>query len=277
VTPRYFETMGIPLLAGRALSEADTATSPPVVVISQSMAERYWPGQNPIGRRVKRGRAASALPWMEVVGVVGNLRENAEADIPANDAWYLPYGQPTAGPIGELTYVIKTRQGQSLISPARDVVARVDSDLPIFDPLTMEERFARFTATERLTVSLTAILATLGIFLAAVGVYAVLAFSVRRRWPELGIRAALGAGPGDIRGTVIGEATRFLAAGLGVGSIVALLVRPWFDANLFPTGISEPAAAAAAAASVALATAIAAIVPAARASRLDPIRAMSER
>ncbi len=277
VTPRYFETMGIPLLAGRALSEADTATSPPVVVISQSMAERYWPGQNPIGRRVKRGRAASALPWMEVVGVVGNLRENAEADIPANDAWYLPYGQPTAGPIGELTYVIKTRQGQSLISPARDVVARVDSDLPIFDPLTMEERFARFTATERLTVSLTAILATMGIFLAAVGVYAVLAFSVRRRWPELGIRAALGAGPGDIGGTVIGEAARFLAAGLGVGSIVALLVRPWFDANLFPTGISEPAAAAAAAASVALATAIAAIVPAARASRLDPIRAMSER
>jgi ABC-type antimicrobial peptide transport system permease subunit len=214
---------------------------------------------------------------MEVVGVVGNVRENPESDIPSNDAWYLPYGQPAAGPIGELTYVIKARQEESLVSPARAVVAQLDPDLPVFDALTMEERFARFTATERLSVSLTAILATLGIFLAAVGVYAVLAFSVRRRWPELGIRAALGAGPGDVRGAVIREAAGLLVAGLVFGAMAALLLRPWFDANLFPPGISEPAAAAAAAAGLALATAIAAIVPAARASRVDPIRAMAGR
>ena len=199
VTPRYFETLGIPLLAGRVFTDADTATSIPAVIVSQSMAQRYWPGQNPIGRRVKRGPLESAAPWMEVVGVVGSLRENPDDDIPTGDAWYLPYQQATAGSIAELTYVIKKPRPASIVPAVRSALAASDPDLPLFDAVTMEERFARFTATERLSANLTAMLGILGVFLAAVGVYAVLAFSVRQRLPELGIRAALGARPSDVR------------------------------------------------------------------------------
>src|SRR6185503_9307095 len=211
VTPHYFETLGIPLVAGRSFTDADSATSMPVVIVSQSLAERYWPGRNPIGRRVKRGRLDGPAPWMEVVGVAGNLRENPDDDIPGTDAWYLPYGQPTAGPIS--------------------------------DAVTMEERFARFTATERLSANLTAILGVMGVFLAAVGVYAVLAFSVRRRLPELGIRAALGARPSDVRRTVLREAALLVVVGVASGAAFSLFVRPWLDANLFPGGTSETAAA----------------------------------
>jgi len=277
VTPHYFEALGIPLLAGRSFTDADSATSMPVVIVSQSLAERYWPGRNPIGRRVKRGRLDGPAPWMEVVGVAGNLRENPDDDIPGTDAWYLPYGQPTAGPISELTYVVKTPQGTPIIPSVRGAVAQSDPDVPIFDAVTMEERFARFTATERLSANLTAILGVMGVFLAAVGVYAVLAFSVRRRLPELGIRAALGARPSDVRWTVLREAALLVVVGVASGAAFSLFVRPWLDANLFPGGASETAAAVLAGAGVVLAATISTIVPAARASRVDPVRALAGR
>ena len=192
---------------------------------------------------MKRGRLDAPAPWMEVVGVVGNLRENPDDDIPGTDAWYLPYRQPTAGGIAELTYVVKTSQGASIVPSVRNAVAQSDPDVPIFDAVTMEERFARFTATERLSANLTAMLGVMGVFLAGVGVYAVLAFSVRRRLPELGIRAALGARPSDVRRTVLREAALLVVAGVAAGATVSLLVRPWLDANLFPGGVSESAAA----------------------------------
>jgi predicted permease len=277
VTPRYFEALGIPLVAGRAFTEADIATSMPVVIVSQSLAERYWPGQSPIGGRVKRGRLDAATPWMEIVGVAGNLRENPSDVIPGSDAWYLPYRQPAAGPIAELTYVIKTAQAGAIVPSVRNAVAQLDPDVPIFDAVTMEERFARFTATERLSADLTAMLGVIGVFLAAVGVYAVLAFSVRRRLPELGIRAALGARPTDVRRAVLREAAVLVAIALAAGGIVTLVVSPWLGAELFPTGTSQSSAAMLAGAGVALAGAISAIVPAARAARVDPVRALSGR
>ncbi len=277
VTPHYFETVGMPLLAGRAFTEADAAGSLPVVIVSQSLAERYWPGQNPIGRRVKRGRLDGPSPWMEVVGVVGNLRENPEEDIPGSDAWYLPYRQLTAGPISELTYVAKTSRGVSIIPSVRAAVAESDPDVPIFDALTMEERFERFTATERLSANLTAALGAIGVFLAGVGVYAVLAFSVRRRLPELGIRAALGAQPGDVRRTVLHEAAVLVVVGVGCGATISLFIRPWLDANLFPVAVSESAAVVMAAAGIVLTAMIATIVPSLRASRVDPVRALAGR
>ncbi|HEY7058636.1 MAG TPA: ABC transporter permease [Vicinamibacterales bacterium] len=277
VTPHYFDALGIPLLAGRSFADADTATSVPVVILSQSMAERYWPGQNPIGRRVKRGRLDARAPWMEGVGVVGNLRENPDDDIPGSDAWYLPYRQPTAGAIAELTYAVKTSQGASIIPAVRNALAQSDPDVPIFDAVTMEERFARFTATERLSANLTAILGVMGVFLAAVGVYAVLAFSVRRRLPELGIRAALGARPSDVRRTVLREAALLIVLGVASGAAVSLFVRPLLDANLFQVGVSESVAATLAGIAVVLAATISTLVPAARAARIDPVRALAGR
>jgi len=277
VTPRYFEALGIPLIAGRCFTESDGPASAAVVIISQSMAERYWPGANPVGRRVKRGRLDGPDPWMQVIGVVGNLRENPSEMVPGADAWYLPYQQPTAGPVSDLTYVLKTSQGVSLVPSLRAVVGGLDPELPIFDAVTMEERFARFTATERLSANLTALLGATGVFLAAAGVYAMLAFSVRRRLPELGIRAALGARPADVRRHVLTEAAVLLAVSIVAGCGVSVYVRPWLDANLFPSGVSEWTAVAAAAVGLALAAAISSVGPATRAARVDPLRAMSGR
>jgi ABC-type antimicrobial peptide transport system permease subunit len=275
VTPHYFEAMGIPLLAGRSFTDAETADSMPVVIVSQSFAERYWPGQPAIGQRVKRGRFDSSLPWMEVIGVVGNIRENPTDDIPGNDAWYLPHSQPASGGIAEMTYVIKSAQGASIMPAVRSAVAQLDRDVPIFDAVTMDDRFARFTATERLSANLTATLATVGVFLAGVGVYAVLAFSVRRRLPELGIRSALGARPSDIRRAVLRESGFLVVIGVASGAILSLLVHPWLDANLFPAGVSESAATVLAALGVVSVALISTIAPATRASRVDPVRAMA--
>jgi putative ABC transport system permease protein len=277
VTPHYFETLGIPLLAGRSFTESETVTSLPVVIVSHSMAERYWPGQNPIGGRIKRGRLADPGPWMQVVGVVGNLRENPDEAIPGADACYLRYPQPGAGTISDLTYVVKTAQGASILPSIRGVVAAIDPDLPIFDAVTMDERFARFTATERLSADLTALLGAIGVFLAGVGVYAVLAFSVRRRLPELGIRAALGARPADVRRDVVRESALLLVAGVAGGAAIAAIVRPWLQPDLFPRGLHESAALAIAGAGVLIAAAISTLVPAVRASRVDPIRALTGR
>ena len=277
VTPHYFEALGIPVRAGRSFNDNDTATAVPVVILSQSLAERYWPGQNPIGRRVKRGRLEGPAPWMEIVGVVGNLRENPDENIPGTDAWYLPYQQSTAGPIGELTYVVKTSEGASIVPSVRSAVAQMDPDVPISDAVTMEERFARFTATERLSANLTAMLGIMGVFLAAVGVYAVLSFSVRRRLPELGIRAALGARPSDVRRSVLREAALLVMVGIASGATVSVFVRPLLDANLFPTGVSQGAAVVLAGAGVVMAATISTLVPAIRASRVDPVRALAGR
>jgi putative ABC transport system permease protein len=277
VTPHYFEVLRIPLLAGRSFSDADIATSLPVVIVSQSLAERYWPGQNPIGRRVQRGGRDDRAPWMEVVGVVGNLRENPDDDIPGTDAWYLPYRQPTAGPITELTYVVKTSPRTAIVPSVREAVHQLDPNVPIFDAVTMEERFARFTATERLTANLTALLGLMGVFLAGVGVYAVLTFSVRRRLPELGIRAALGARPSDVRRSVLGDAALLIVIGIASGATISLFIRPLLDPHLFPAGVNESAAAILAGGAVVLVAAISSILPAIRASRIDPVRALAGR
>lgn len=277
VTPRYFEALGIPLLAGRSFTDADRVTSIPVVIVSQSLSERYWPGQNPIGRRVKRGGPSGPAPWMEVVGVVGNLRENLTVELPGNDAWYLPYGQATADSITQLTYVVKTPRGASIVSSLRDAVAQSYPEVPIFNAVTMEERFASFTVTERLSTKLTALLGVLGVFLAGVGVYAVLTFSVRRRLPELGIRAALGARPSDVRRAVLRESALLVVAGIISGATVSLLISPWRDASFFQIGVSQSAAVLLAGVTVVLAATISTVVPAIRASRIDPVRALAGR
>ncbi len=277
VTPRYFEAMGVPLLTGRPFAETDDSNATPVVIVSRSLAERYWPGRSALGRRVKRGRLEGSEPWMEVVGVVGDLRENPGTDIPSSDAWYLPYRQPTAGGIAELTYVVKATPGVASVASLGEAVALSDPDVPIFDAVSLDERFARFTSTERLSATLTALLGALGVFLAAVGVYAVLAYSVRRRMPELGIRAALGARPSDVRRTVMGEAALLVVMGLACGAALSVFALPWLDADPLTTGASYAAAAATAAGVVLVGATASTIVPALRASRVDPVRALAGR
>jgi predicted permease len=275
VTPGYFGALRTPIIAGRDFTEHDDAQSAPVVIVSQSLAERYWPGKNPLGQRMKRGPADAPGPWMEIVGVAGTLRETPDAEIPAGDAWYLPYRQQTAGPIDAVTVVLRTPASPAALLPdVRRAIAAIDSQQPISDTLTMQERFDRFTATDRLTSVLTATLGAMGLFLAAIGIYALLAFSLGRRLPELGIRAALGANPREIRRLVIREAITLAALGVAIGGGIAIAILRMAGAAALPEGANAMTAMVFALLGIIVTVWWSSWLPAARAGRVDPLTAM---
>jgi hypothetical protein len=275
VTPGYFDAMRMPLVAGRAFDERDAPTGVPVVIVSQSLAERYWPGQNPIGKRVKEGPFEAPGEWREVVGVVGSLRENPGSDIPAGDAWYLPLRQDVAGVMGQMTFMLRTSGNPlALVTGVRGAIAAIDKELPISAVSTLDDRFDRFTATERLSTRLTLGLGGIGLFLSAIGIYGLLSFTLGRRLPEFGIRAALGARPADVRRLIASEAIGLLAGGVVIGAGLAFVLRPLLDTSMFPGAESGPAVVGGAVMGLVLVAAASSLMPALKAGRVNPVRAM---
>jgi putative ABC transport system permease protein len=273
VTPGYFDAMRMPIVAGRSFDARDAEGGVPVVIVSQSLAQRYWPGQNPIGKRVKEGPFEAPGQWREVVGVVGTLRENPGSDIPEGDAWYLPHRQDA--PMGSLTVVVRSGGSPAeLVPQIRAAVSAVDRELAIADASTLDDRFARFTATERLSTRLTLGLGGIGLFLAAIGIYGLLSFTLGRRLPEFGIRAALGARPSDVRRLIARDALVLLGAGVVIGVGASLVMRPWMDTSMFPGADTDLVVVAAAAVGLAFVTLLSSLRPALKAGRVDPVRAM---
>lgn len=278
VTPGYFDAMRMPVVAGRSFDDRDNEGGVPVVIVSQALAERYWPGQNPIGKRVKEGLFDGAGVWREVVGVVGTLRENPGSDIPEGDAWYLPLRQNLEGLMGQLTFMVRTT-GSPLgaVTGIRGAITSIDSELPLSAVSTLEDRFDHFTATERLSTRLTLGLGGIGLFLSAIGIYGLLSFTLGRRLPEFGIRAALGARPADVRRLIARDALGLLGGGLVVGAGLAFVLRPFLDTSMFPGAESGPIVVAGAVIGLALVTLVSTLVPTVRAGNVSPVRAMHGR
>jgi putative ABC transport system permease protein len=275
VTPGYFEAMRMTIVAGRPFDNRDGDGGVPVVIVSQSLAERYWPGQNPIGNRVKEGPFEAPGEWREVVGVVGSLRENPGSDIPAGDAWYLPLRQNVGGALGTMTYMVRTPGNPlSLVTSIRGAIAALDGELPISAVSTLDDRFDRFTATERLSTRLTLGLGGIGLFLSAIGIYGLLSFTLGRRLPEFGIRAALGARPADVRRLIARDAIGLLAGGVVIGAGLAFLLRPLLDTSMFPDAESGPVVIAGAVIGLVLVTVASSFMPALKAGNVNPVRAM---
>jgi putative ABC transport system permease protein len=275
VTPGYFEAMRMTIVAGRPFDNRDGDGGVPVVIVSQSLAERYWPGQNPIGNRVKEGPFEAPGEWREVVGVVGSLRENPGSDIPAGDAWYLPLRQNVGGALGTMTYMVRTPGNPlSLVTSIRGAIAALDGELPISAVSTLDDRFDRFTATERLSTRLTLGLGGIGLFLSAIGIYGLLSFTLGRRLPEFGIRAALGARPADVRRLIARDAIGLLAGGVVIGAGLAFLLRPLLDTSMFPGAESGPVVIAGAVIGLVLVTVASSFMPALKAGNVNPVRAM---
>jgi putative ABC transport system permease protein len=273
VTPGYFDATRMPIVAGRSFDARDAEGGVPVVIVSQSLAQRYWPGQNPIGKRVKEGPFEAPGQWREVVGVVGSLRENPGADIPEGDAWYLPYRQDV--PMGQLTFVVRSSGIPSeLVSQIRAAVTAVDRELAIADASTLDDRFDRFTATERLSTRLTLGLGGVGLFLAAIGIYGLLSFTLGRRLPEFGIRAALGARPSDVRRLIARDAVVLLGTGVVIGVGASFVMRPLMDTSMFPGADTDALVVVAAVVGLAVVTLLSSLRPALKAGRVDPVRAM---
>ena len=277
VTPDYFRVLGIPLLEGRLITGADLADSLPVLVISESTAKALWPGEDPIGRRVRIGDASSG-PWRTIVGVAGDVR-HASLAAPATLQMYLAQAQVTD------SYLVLTVRGgfpassaatTSLAPQIRAVLRELDPAVPIYAVATMEELAGKSVAERRFVMRVLGGFAALALLLAAVGLYGVVSYTVAERTREVGVRVALGARPADILELVFRSGATTVGAGLAVGVAAALVAMQSMRALLFDVSASDPATLAGAVVALSAVAIAAHVVPARRALRVDPVIALRQ-
>jgi predicted permease len=277
LTPGYFETLRIPVLQGRAIETQDRADATPVVVLNRTLARLAWPGQDPIGQRILLGGGKVDSVWRTVVGVVGDVRHRGLTATPRPEM-YLPHAQFPAGtgtPQRTLRVVLRANGDPSaLAGPMRAALAQLDPAVPLVDVQTMEQALGAWSAERRLTMILVAVFAALALTLGAVGVYGVMAHLVVQRTREIGIRIALGAVPREIIALVIGQGAWLAVAGVTLGVGGALAASRLLGRLLFEVRPTDPATYAGTALTLFGVAASAALVPALRATRTDPVEAL---
>ena len=273
VTPKYMETMGVPLLQGRNIAAGDVEKAPAVVVINASMARTYFPGKNPLGKRMQIGATPDKdVPYMEIVGVVGDVLQGLDTDAKAE--MYLPYRQGVL-PVFQLSVVLRTSGDPRLQTAAlRSAVREIDPNQPVVKIRTMEENMATSVTEPRFRTWLIGIFAALALVLAAVGIYGVMSYSVNQRTNEMGIRVTLGAQPNDVFRIVVGEGLRLALIGVGVGLIGALAATRVLRTFLYGVSAIDPVTFAVTAALLTLVAVAACYFPARRATRVDPMVAL---
>ncbi len=283
ITPGYFETLAIPLLAGRKLTEEDTNRTVTLIMklmahptpalmrnavipadINRTMARMFWPGKNPLGQRFSYNGEGG--PWWEVVGVVGDTRQWGLQVPPRPEEYYA---------VGGSILVLHTAvPPDSLIAPVRQQIAALDPDLPLFHIRTMQQLVAQQTADARTSSLLIGIFASLAILLATVGIYGVMAHLVTQRTHEIGIRVALGAPRNAILALVLGEGALLIFTGLAVGVASALALTRFLSSQLYEVTPTDPFTFAAVSVFLVLVAFAACYIPARRALRVDPMVAL---
>jgi putative ABC transport system permease protein len=265
VSSGYFDTVRTPLLQGRVFTERDSASSPPVVIVNQTVADRYWPGQNPIGRHLANSRD---MIQREVVGVVADVKFNA-LNVASSEEMYLPLEQI---PWPTTTLIVRSPANpEALVSAVRAKIAEIDPDLPVSNIASMESVVASSVAQPRILSEFVGVFAGFALLLAAIGIYGVMAYSVAARTQEMGIRMSLGAEPRDILKLVVKQGMRLALLGVAIGVAASLALTRLISTLLFGVSASDPLAFSLAAA-VLVATALAACyLPARRATRVDPM------
>jgi putative ABC transport system permease protein len=265
VSSGYFDTVRTPLLRGRVFTEHDSASSTPVVIVNQTVADRYWPGQNPIGRHLANSRD---MTQREVVGVVADVKFNA-LNVASSEEMYLPLEQI---PWPTTTLIVSFRSNpESLVSAVRAKIAELDPNLPVSNIASMESVVATSVAQPRILSEFVGVFAGFALLLAAIGIYGVMAYSVAARTQEMGIRMSLGAESRDILKLVMKQGMRLALIGVAMGVAASLALTRLISTLLFGVSASDPLAFSLAAA-VLVATALAACyLPARRATRVDPM------
>jgi predicted permease len=264
------------LVAGRFIADSDVADAPQVVVVNEAMARTFWPGQEPIGRRFRMG--SKGRPFLTVVGVVGDVRHNGLTGA-VKPKFYRPAAQyhlSAGNPPRNMNLVVKTTLADpaALVAPIREILRRLDPGVPLAAARTMEDVVRASKATPRFAGHLLGLFAGLALALAAVGVYGVLSYAVTERTPEIGVRMALGAQPGLVLRLVISQGVARIAAGLGIGALLALVLARLMASLLYGVASSDPVTFSAVAV-VLLGVGLAATWwPALRAARVDPMTAL---
>ncbi|HKR64681.1 MAG TPA: FtsX-like permease family protein, partial [Thermoanaerobaculia bacterium] len=270
VLPGYTETMRIPLLRGRTLTARDSGDPPRAVVIDITAARRWWPNEDPIGKRITFSGNVPEPIWREVVGIVGAVRHDT-LSAPAEPHIYMPLLQSGASQM----YVVVRGRGD-LTRDVRAVVRSLDPMQPVHGMKTMRQYVDDATAQPRLRATLVAIFAAIGVLLASVGLYALLAFIVASRTREVGVRIALGATPAQVVRFVVRWSLRVTAAGLAAGLLGAIAMTRAMRALLFGVDPLDPATYVLVAASFLILAVTASAVPAFRAARIDPAAALRQ-
>jgi predicted permease len=277
--PGYFETLGIPLVAGRFFDESDTDETGNVIIIDEWLAQRYFPDESPLGRRMLYGTvpgtedAEDEENLYTIIGVVGQIKHNDLTQSEHVGAYYFTYKQR---PPGFMSLVARAQmQPTTLTAPIRQAVARIDPDLPFHYPDTVENLIAESLMTRRTPMLLLMIFAGVALFLAAVGIYGVLAYSVTQRTRELGIRIALGSSPQQVFRLVVSQGLRVVGGGLMIGVLGSLGLVQLIQALLFGVSPTDPAVMASVALILAAVGIGACLLPARRATRIDPIEALN--
>jgi predicted permease len=275
IAPGYFDVVGIPFLLGRDVGPQDTATSPRVCVVNEELASRFFAGRNPIGRHLTP-TFRKVTNTCEIVGVVKNARTRSlRAPIPQR--FYLPVDQVIAGRrfAGSFIFEIRTAgEPQSVIGAVRKAIAGMNPDVPISFAHTMEEVIGSRTVFTRMVARLCTIFGGLALLLAATGLYGLLSYGVARRTNEIGVRMALGASRVSVIGMILRETIMLLALGLAIGLISALLATRLVASELYGLSRFDPISFAASAALLGAVALVAGYIPAARAARVDPVRAL---
>jgi putative ABC transport system permease protein len=266
----YFGALKIPLIAGRLFTDHDDSTSPPVVLLNQAAARRYFPGENPIGKRVHLWSGADTIQWT-IVGVVGDTRGEA-LDTEATPEVSCPFRQ-CAEPI--FTLAVRTKGDPYATLPAIQAALRtVDPDLGFFAIRTMDELMASTLAQRRFNLWLLGGFAATALVLAAIGLYGVISYSLAQRTREIGIRVALGANPGSVLRLLVGEGLSLAGVGVVLGLGASLVVTRVLASQLYGVGAFDPVTFGAVALLLVVVAALATYLPARRATGVDPAIAL---
>jgi putative ABC transport system permease protein len=273
VSPGYLETMGIPVVQGRAFTEDDRDGAPRVAIVNDEFVRLHFPGEDPLGRRIRMGRDSTIV--REIVGVVGSVKHYGLDDRPQAQM-YEPFAQM---PATAMTFVVKASVDPASLSPSvRRQIQQVDPDQPVITITTLEQMLAASTAQWRVQTTLLGLFAGVALLLAAVGLYGVMSYVVSQRTREIGIRMALGARGGSVLALVLRHALALTAAGLIIGAGVAFVsaraLSSTLEPMLFQVDPSDAGVMLAVAAGLAAVAVLATLIPARRAVRVDPIRAV---
>jgi putative ABC transport system permease protein len=267
ITPAFFETLRIPVLQGRGVASTDTTDTQRIAVISRSLADRHFRGEEPIGRRIKLGNG----PWLTIVGITGDVihgwfdRRNAPTA-------YVPYAQ---SPTAYLGMAVRADGDLDALVPAvRSTVRSVDAAQPLFDVMPMPQLLHERTIGLQYVAAIMAVFGGLALLLAVVGVYSVMAFVITQRTPEIGVRIALGASRADVLRLTIGQSASITAVGIAVGLGLSYALGRVMEAALFGTVTADAWVSLTLAAVLVAAAVLAGYVPARRATSIDPMIAL---
>jgi putative ABC transport system permease protein len=274
ISPKYFPTMGIPLLSGRDFTLNDNLDSPGVVIVSESFARRYWPNESALGKRIKFAPDDPKSPWLTIVGVAGNFKfRSLRQDLSAETIIYQPNLQSNV--VVSLSLLARTRTDAAAMLPTlSQMIRNFDPDIPVYSLATMIDRLAEQRAEVRSLAWLIGAFASLAVLLAAIGIYGVMSYAVSQRTREMGIRIALGAQPKDVVLLIIGQSLKVTLGGVAVGLMGAVAITRFLAGLLFEVQPNDPLVFALISVALTVVSVVACFAPARRATQADPLKAL---